>query len=69
MIDDAFFFGARDVSSHGIWIDRGRIDIKAMAGLQQVANDQSDHQRQGGNALKIEQGLDADTTDLLEVSH
>src|SRR5205085_2321045 len=69
MRDNAFFFGAADVACHRLWIERRRVDVEALARLQQLADDQADRQRQGRNRLEVEQRLDADAADLLEIAH
>ena len=69
MADDAFLLGRGDVTRHRLGIERRRIDVESLAGLQQLANDQPDGERDGGNSLEIKQRLDADAADLAEIAH
>ncbi len=69
MRDDAFFLGLGDVGSDRFRIDRSRIDVEAGAGLQQLADDQADRQRDRGNRLEIDQRLEADPADTLQIAH
>jgi hypothetical protein len=66
---DAFFLGARHVTGHGMRVERGRIDVEALARLQDVADQQSDGERGGGDNLEIDKSLQADPTDLGQVGH
>jgi hypothetical protein len=49
-------------------IERRRVDIHAVAGAEQIGEQQADHQRHRGHHLEIDQRLDADPADLLEVA-
>jgi hypothetical protein len=69
MRDDPLLLGAGDVARNELGIERRRIDVEALAGLQDLADDQADSERQGRDRFEIEQRLDADAADLLEVAH
>ena len=50
-------------------IERGGVDVHALAGLEQVDGDEAEQQREGGDDLEVEQGLGADTAYLFNVAH
>src|SRR5579862_2388260 len=45
------------------------IDIEARARLYDLADQESERQREGRDHLEVEQRLDADAADLLQVAH
>jgi hypothetical protein len=49
-------------------VERGGIDVHAVAGAEQIGQHQADDERQRGHGLEIDQRLDADPADLLEVA-
>ena len=62
--------GARWRSSpRRLRIEGRGIDVEAGAGLDDLADDQADHQRERRDHLEIEQRLDADAAELLQVAH
>jgi hypothetical protein len=69
MGDKPLLLGAIDVACDRICIKRGRIDVEPFAGLKKLSDHEPHHQRNGRDRLEIEQGLDADTSDFLEIAH
>ncbi len=69
MADDAFLLGGGDVIRHRLGVERRRIDIEAFAGLQHLAHQKPDAERDGGDDLEIKQRLDAAPADLAEIAH
>ena len=67
--DDALLFRLGDVGGDGFGIDRGRIDIEAVTGLQHFADDQADGQRHRRHGFEIDQRFQADPADALEIAH
>ena len=66
---DALRFGLSGIISDGFRIERGRIHIEAAAGMNDVAHDQADEQRNGRNNFKIEQSLAADAPHFFQILH
>jgi hypothetical protein len=50
--DDALLLGARDVACHGLGVELGGVDVEAFAGLQHLADEQTDSQRYGRTTSK-----------------
>src|SRR6202043_4114753 len=69
MGDDALFLRLGDVGGDGFRVDRGRIDVEAMAGLQDFADDQADRQRDRRNSLEVDQRFYADPAVALHITH
>ncbi len=67
--DDALLLGLRDVGRDRLGIERRGIDVEAVAGLQYLADQEADRERERRHRLEIEQRLDADAADLLEIAH
>ncbi len=61
--------GLVQVAGGDLGIQRGGIDVEAMARLQDVADQQADQQGQGRDHLEIEQGLQAHPAERLDVAH
>jgi hypothetical protein len=57
------------VGGDGLAIERCRIDVHAGAGMQDVADDQADDQRQRRENDEIEHRLASDAADLFQVRH
>src|SRR5438105_11729548 len=49
-------------------IEGARIDIKAVAGADQVDDQQTEEQSQGGNDFEVEDGFAADSSDFCQVA-
>ena len=64
-VDRLLAFGLLGVVGDGLRVGGGAAEARAR--LHQVADDQSDHQREGRDDLEIDQRLDADAADLLGV--
>ena len=69
MRDDALFFRLGDVSRNGIRIDRRRVDVEAVAGLKDFADDEADRQRYRRDNFEIDQGLQPDAADAFQITH
>jgi hypothetical protein len=50
-------------------VQRGEIDVHADAGPQHVDGDQADDQRDGGDDLEVDEGLDRDASYLAQIAH
>src|SRR4051794_17773979 len=57
MRDDALFLRLGDVAGDGFRVDRGRIDVEAVTGLQHFADEQPDGQRDRRHGLEVDQGF------------
>src|SRR6266403_5510813 len=69
MRDDAGFLRLGDVGGDGFRVDRGRIDIEAVARFKDLSNDQADGERQRRDGFKIDKRLQTDATDALQIAH
>ena len=69
MRDDAFFLCFGDVARNSIGIQACHIDVEAFAGLQHLADDQSNDECDCRNHLKIKQCFHANAADFFEVAH
>jgi hypothetical protein len=69
MGDQALLLGAMNVACNRLGIESRRIDVEALAGLEQLPDQKSEPERQRRHRLEIEQRLDPDTADLFEVAH
>ena len=67
--DDAGVMRLGGVALHRLGIEAGGIDVQAGAGLDQVADDEADDQRQRREAQEIDHRLAGDAPDLLHVGH
>ena len=47
----------------------GRVSAEAGAGLDDLADEDADDEGEAGDDLEVNEGFDADATDLLEVAH
>jgi hypothetical protein len=61
--------GLFQVAGGDLGIQVGGVDVEAVARLQDVADDQPDHQGQGRDHLEIDQGLDPHPPERLDVAH
>jgi hypothetical protein len=69
MGDDALLLRLGDVGGDGFRVDRGGIDVEAVAGLQDFADDQADRQRHRRDGLEIDQRFQADAANALQIPH
>jgi hypothetical protein len=67
--DEALLLGAVHVALHRPGIERGRIDVEAFAGLQQIADQKPERERDRRHRLEVDQRLHADPAHLLEIAH
>jgi hypothetical protein len=68
---DAFalqLLGIAGIIGERLGIERRGIDVHAVAGSEQIGEQEADHERDRGHDLEIDQRLDADPPDLLEVA-
>ena len=63
------FLGFHNVALDPLRIERTDVDVHAGARLQNVDDDQPDHQRQTSEDFKIYERFDADPPDLFEIAH
>src|SRR5258707_10224661 len=66
MRDDAGFLGLGDVGGDGFRVDRGWIDIEAVARFKDLSNDQADGERQCRDDFEVDKRLQTDTADRSE---
>ncbi|MGY3649156.1 hypothetical protein ACVWW2_004447 [Bradyrhizobium sp. LM4.3] len=64
-VDRPLAFGLLGVVGDGLRVGRGAAEARTR--LHQIADDKSNHQREGRDDLEIDQRLDADAADLLGV--
>src|SRR5262245_66581156 len=64
-IDALLRLGLFGVAVYRLYIRHAAAETRA--GLDNIADDKTDHQREGGNDFKIDQRLDTDTADLLGI--
>ena len=53
----------------GLAVERSRVHVEAAAGVNHVAYDKADQQRERGYSFEVEESFAADATDLLHVLH
>jgi hypothetical protein len=66
--DDALLLRLGDVARDRLGIEGRWIDVKTFARLQQLAHEETDHERERRHGFEIDEGLDADAAYLLEVA-
>src|SRR5260370_13585791 len=69
MRDDAGFLGVGDVGGDGFGVDRGWIDIEAVARFKDLPNDQTDGERQRRDDFEVDKRLQTDAADALQIAH
>ncbi|MGX1319842.1 hypothetical protein AB7M17_003295 [Bradyrhizobium sp. USDA 377] len=69
MGDDALFLGLGDVGRDRARVDRRGVDVEAVSGLEDLADQQTDCERDGRDRLEIDQRLQPDPADPLEIAH
>src|SRR3546814_1163225 len=67
--DDTVLVGARHVAGDRRGIESRGIDFQSFSGQDDLANKKSDGQCNGRYDLEIAQGLETDSSDLLEITH
>ena len=60
--------GVVGIGVERLGVERRGIDVHAVAGAERVGEEETDHERDRGHHLEIDQRLDADPADLLEVA-
>lgn len=67
--DDTLLRGTVNIALDRMGIERRWVDVESLPGLKDLADQQSDGQRQRRHRLEIEQSLETDPADLLEIAH
>ena len=60
--------GVVGIGVERLGVERRGVDVHAVAGAEEIGEQQADHERDRGHHLEIDQRLDADPSDLLEVA-
>ena len=69
MRDDAGFLRLGDVGGDGFRVDRGWIDIEAVARFKDLAYDQANGKRQCRDDFEVDKRLQTDASDALQIAH
>ncbi len=68
-VGDGLRFGLSRIISNGARVERGCVHVKAAAGVNHVADEESDDKRECGYDFEVEKSLAADAADLAQILH